>query len=106
MWRRGVTLNRGGDAEVTSLSCGSAGNCAAGGSYSSNGDQQAFVVSERNGSWARDFPPSVARTRAHGNEVLDQRTDLLANRARSPAIVAGQLSHALEADSQGARRGY
>jgi hypothetical protein len=38
---------------VDSLSCSSAGNCAAGGSYSKNGSGQAFVVSERNGSWRR-----------------------------------------------------
>jgi hypothetical protein len=46
------SLNAGGKAEVTSLSCASAGNCAAGGSYapSANTDD-AFVVSERNGSW-------------------------------------------------------
>ena len=42
-----------GGATLNSLSCGSAGNCAAGGSYSSNGDQQAYVVSEKNGSWGR-----------------------------------------------------
>jgi hypothetical protein len=41
----------GGNSEVDALSCASAGNCAAGGSYSSDGDQQAFVVSEKNGSW-------------------------------------------------------
>ena len=43
----------GGNSEVDALSCASAGNCAAGGSYSSDGDQQAFVVSEKNGSWGR-----------------------------------------------------
>jgi hypothetical protein len=42
-----------GGAAVGSLSCGAAGNCAAGGSYSRHGDQQAFVVSEKNGSWGR-----------------------------------------------------
>ncbi len=45
-------LNKGGDAEVTSVSCGSAGNCAAGGSYR-DGDRHrhGFVAVERNGVW-------------------------------------------------------
>jgi hypothetical protein len=59
-----AALNKGGYAQVTSLSCGSAGNCAAGGYYysSSNGDQQAFVVSEKNGLWgtAIEVPGSAA----------------------------------------------
>jgi len=44
-------LNKGGDALVHSLSCASAGNCAAGGSYDDGSKQQAFVASERNGAW-------------------------------------------------------
>src|SRR5580698_2050285 len=57
-----ATLNTGGNAQVTSLSCASAGNCAAGGFYSSDGDQQAFVVSEKNGSWGKaiEVPGSAA----------------------------------------------
>jgi hypothetical protein len=42
-----------GSVTLDSLSCPSAGNCSAGGQYSSDGDQQAFVVSEKNGSWGR-----------------------------------------------------
>ena len=42
----------GGDAEITSVSCASAGNCSAGGYYpDSSGHEQAFVVSEANGTW-------------------------------------------------------
>lgn len=45
-------LNTGGSAQLTSLSCGSAGNCAVGGSYLTQaGRTEAFVVSERNGTW-------------------------------------------------------
>jgi hypothetical protein len=41
------TLNAGGVAEVVSVSCGSVGNCSAGGFYTdASGGQQAFVVSE------------------------------------------------------------
>jgi hypothetical protein len=47
-----AALNTAGDAHVASVSCASAGNCAAGGYYSghSNG---AFVVVERHGRWAK-----------------------------------------------------
>ena len=42
------------------MSCASAGNCAAGGSYSNRG--QAFVVSEVNGTWhaAIEVPGTAA----------------------------------------------
>src|SRR5262245_59263383 len=44
-----AALNRDGLAEVDSVSCGSAGNCVAGGSYyDGSGVVQAFVASEVN----------------------------------------------------------
>ncbi len=48
-------LNTAGDAEVESVSCGSAGNCAAGGYYTHGVDldNEAFAVSERNGRWGK-----------------------------------------------------
>ena len=46
-----ATLNTGNNANLTSLSCSSAGNCAAAGSYTSSTGLQAFVVSETNGVW-------------------------------------------------------
>jgi hypothetical protein len=46
------SLNQGGQAEVRSVSCGSAGNCVAGGYYrDGSGQAQGFVVSERSGKW-------------------------------------------------------
>jgi hypothetical protein len=53
-----AALNTGGDAQVSSLSCPSAGSCAAGGQYSLPGNQngqpyEAFVVSQRNGRWGK-----------------------------------------------------
>jgi hypothetical protein len=50
-------------AYVTSVSCGSAGNCSAGGSYhDSSGNQQVFVVSQVNGTWhtAIEVPGTAA----------------------------------------------
>ena len=58
-WRTAIVpgtraLNKGGEADVQSVSCGSAGNCAAGGDYMDrSGDTQAFVASERDGTWRR-----------------------------------------------------
>jgi hypothetical protein len=53
-------LNVGGLAMVSSISCPSAGNCAAGGTYqtynppgSGYNSYQAYVVSERDGRWAK-----------------------------------------------------
>ena len=57
----GATDARG--AWVKSLSCGSAGNCAAGGFYAdASGHQQAFVASEANGTWhnAIEVPGTAA----------------------------------------------
>ncbi len=49
-----ATLDQGGHAEVLQVSCGSAGNCAAGGFYHDrHGHGQGFVASERNGTWRR-----------------------------------------------------
>ena len=52
-WRNAIeipglrTLNAGGDASITSVSCSSMGTCAAGGSYTDGaGHTQAFVVSQ------------------------------------------------------------
>jgi hypothetical protein len=58
-----AALNAGGGAQVTSVSCTSPGNCAAGGSYSdSSNNSQAFVVDEAYGSWgsAQEVPGSAA----------------------------------------------
>ena len=47
-------LNTGGDAVVVSVSCASAGSCAAGGDYTGrHGGLQGFVAVERNGRWGR-----------------------------------------------------
>ena len=47
-------LNQGDTAQVYSVSCASAGYCAAGGFYTDgDGHGQGFVVSERNGVWGR-----------------------------------------------------
>src|SRR5262249_58162689 len=57
-----AALNKG-DAQVNSVSCGSAGNCSAGGWYTdSRGYEQLMVVNQVNGIWqnAIEVPGSAA----------------------------------------------
>jgi hypothetical protein len=65
-----ATLNTGGDAVIWSLSCGTAGNCAAGGTYYTRitpGHSQAFVVSEKNGTWGKAIEvPGTATVNSDG----------------------------------------
>jgi len=53
-----------GLAQVWSVSCASAGNCAAGGYYQGRGGNlgQGFVVSERHGRWGRAIEVPGLRT--------------------------------------------
>jgi hypothetical protein len=74
VWRRALPvpglaeLNKAGSAAVVSVSCGSAGNCSAGGYYASSRSSggvlaiTAFVVSQVNGAWgtARQVPGLAA----------------------------------------------
>jgi hypothetical protein len=66
-------LNAGLLAWVLSVSCGSAGGCAAGGFYTNGaGQQQAFVVSQDNGIWGKaiEVPGSAAlNARGHAQVV-------------------------------------
>jgi len=57
-----ATLNTGGNAEITSVSCTSAGNCVAGGNYTGGSGTEAFTVTEKNGTWgnAEQVPGSAA----------------------------------------------
>jgi hypothetical protein len=64
-----AALDTGGGAIVNSVSCGSAGYCAIAGGYSGGiGDDQAFVVNEKDGTWgnAKEVPGSAALN-ADGN---------------------------------------
>ena len=58
-----AALSRRGNATISSVSCATAGNCSAGGSYAdSSGHFQAFVVSQANGTWgtAEEVPGTAA----------------------------------------------
>lgn len=70
-------LNSGDQAEVSSVSCASAGNCAAGGGYGVGTfgnkvyDDEVFVVSEVNGTWhqALKVPGSGRFNTGHGDAI-------------------------------------
>jgi hypothetical protein len=67
-----AALNQGGNAFITSVSCGSAGNCGAGGYYrDSSGHFQAFVVSQVNGTWhtAIEVPGTAALNQGGNAEI-------------------------------------
>ena len=68
-----AALNRGVQAQVTSVSCGSAGNCSAGGYYlDGSSNFQAFVVSEIHGTWGKAIEvPGTAALSQGGTAVLD-----------------------------------
>src|SRR5258706_47418 len=77
-WRTAVevpgsaALNKGGNANIFSLSCGSAGNCSAGGYYTTDsyGHTQAFVVSQVNGTWRTAIQVPGTATRVPGPAAL------------------------------------
>jgi hypothetical protein len=88
-----AALNTDKDAQVWSVSCAPAGNCAAGGSYTDrHGQDQGFVASERHGLWsiAIKIPgeaPSTAPTSGNGSRPGTTRPKHQPNRgpaARSP----------------------
>lgn len=69
-----ATLNAGGRAAVTQVSCAVVGGCAAGGYYTSGGGrQQAFVVNRASGIWgtAQEAPGTAVLNRGNpGAELL------------------------------------
>jgi hypothetical protein len=66
-------LDKGGNAEVESMSCASAGNCSAGGSYELRSGQreEVFTVDEIDGTWAdaQEIPGSAALNKGGGDQI-------------------------------------
>ncbi len=78
-WERAIqvpglaALSKSGDAFVTSVSCASAGNCAAGGYYTDRSHhRQGFVAVERNGRWGTAIAvPGLKALNAGGSAEVD-----------------------------------
>ncbi|HUC58839.1 MAG TPA: hypothetical protein VMA95_15665, partial [Streptosporangiaceae bacterium] len=67
-----AVLNAGGKAAVESVSCYSAGNCAAGGYFQNHsGVDQAFVVSEVKGTWGKAIQLPGAALKARGSAEVE-----------------------------------
>jgi D-alanine-D-alanine ligase-like ATP-grasp enzyme len=65
------SLGVGGGGEVNSLSCGSAGNCSAGGYYENKSGAEAFVVNESAGKWGKaEEVPGSGDLNADGNAQI------------------------------------
>jgi Bacterial Ig-like domain (group 3) len=63
-----ATLNAGGDAAIDSVSCPSKGNCAAAGFYTdAHANRQAFVITEKKGTWgnAREVAGALNASGGH-----------------------------------------
>jgi hypothetical protein len=66
------SLNSAGNAYLYTISCSSAGNCGAGGSYKDGSNyNQAYVASESNGTWGNAIEvPGTATLNANGDAEL------------------------------------
>jgi hypothetical protein len=66
-----AALNKGGTAQVDSVSCPAPGTCGAGGDYSlTNGNTEAFVVNETGGTWGTaEKVPGTAALNKRGAET-------------------------------------
>ena len=61
-----AALDKGGSAVISAASCGSAGNCAAGGYYTGrSGNAGAFVVSQVHGIWGQALEVPGHRSPRH-----------------------------------------
>src|SRR5262249_22918809 len=88
-------LNAGGGAEVNSMSCASAGNCAAGGDYTdSSGHGPALVVSERNGTWGTAIGvPGSGALNAGGDARVESVSCASAGNCAAGGFYADRLGH-------------
>ena len=86
-----IALGKGGFAGISSLSCASAGNCGAGGSYvGSSGRAQAFVASEVNGLWGKaETVPGTTALNKGGDAGIDSVSCASAGNCSAGGIYTG-----------------
>ena len=108
-WRKAIevlglaALNTLGGAGVGSVSCGSAGSCAAGGSYWDRHGAQGFVAVETNGVWgtATEVPGLAALN--NGPDPTDEFANVY---SASCAPAGGCAAAGTYADRGGNRQGF
>jgi len=101
VWRRAEevpgtgALNPGGYAAIASVSCGSAGNCSAGGLYADRSrHNQAFVVSEVNGAWRQATEvPGIADLNTGGSATTYTVSCASAGNCSAGGLYAGRSGH-------------
>jgi hypothetical protein len=83
-----AALNAGGFAQVSAVSCATAGNCTAGGYYwDKNNTQQAFLVSAKGGKWGSAFEVKGMKTLDLGGRAEVSSVSCVASKA-SPSNCA------------------
>ncbi|MGD0701478.1 MAG: Ig-like domain-containing protein [Trebonia sp.] len=66
-----AALEKGGASQLNSVSCPTAGNCSAGGSYAtSSTSTQPLVVTEKNGTWGKATPVPGSATLNTGKDMF------------------------------------
>ncbi len=86
-----AALNRGGGVtEVLTVSCASAGNCAAGGYYFDRPDHHTwFVAVERNGRWGTAIQVPGLKTLNKGTDGVDINGEISVSCVPAGACAAG-----------------
>jgi hypothetical protein len=87
-----AALSVGGVATVSSVSCASAGNCAAGGTYwDAHPNNHAFVVSEKNGVWGTAIEvPGMAALNGAGDAEVSSVSCVSPGNCTAGGFVSGQ----------------
>ncbi|MHB1432888.1 MAG: hypothetical protein ACYCVZ_12325 [Streptosporangiaceae bacterium] len=92
-----AALNRGGVADIASISCGSPGNCAVTGFYSLAGCnaqvcyQRAFLAAETGGTWGRAVPVPGLTAKSNGSSA---GAFISCSRAAGCAAIGARFPHA------------
>jgi hypothetical protein len=88
-----AALNQGENALLNSLSCGSAGNCSAGGFYQQGTILHPFVANQVNGTWrtAQEVPGIAALT--HGLAIFESVSCASAGNCSAGGNYAVNTSH-------------
>jgi hypothetical protein len=94
-----ASLNKGGNAQITSVSCASAGNCSVGGYYTDGaGAVQAFVVSQTKGSWGKaKEAPGTASLNKGGNAQVNSVSCASAGNCSAVGFYTDATGSALQA---------
>jgi hypothetical protein len=90
-----AALNKGGNAQILSVSCAAAGSCAVGGFYiGGSGHGQAFVVTEANGRWRKAIEvPGTAALNKGGNAITLSVSCAAAGSCAAGGLYADGSSH-------------